>query len=323
VLWTYPADGAVDVPTNTQLLVSDEFGSTPSLNGKTLSMSRDGAFDLGELAPYTTYRVTWPPPISGGAQAISFTTGGGPSLQSAPATPEPLQVRRAPSDYEYCPLVRSQGCFDTGAPVRASFAPSEDAIAWLVESSSCDGTARMVWPAECGPPVIESYDARICVRLRATDGVHMSESTRMICSLPSPAPDGSTRATSSSCIGVDFPPTGALLLTSKDDVPCSSDGTSACVDPTPSPPAVSEPTPMAAPPTDVVTEPRSADGCSVGRPGARSGAPWLALAIAAASVRSRQRGAHRSSWRLRVARFSLSTASTQICRTRSRVRSSD
>ena len=286
VLWTYPADGAVDVPTNTQLLVTGDSPGSPSLNGVQLMPRQDGTFDLGELTPHTTYRVTWSAIRTADAgQAISFTTGAGPSLESAPAAPEPLDVRRNPSDYRHCPLVGYQGCFDTGAPQRVSFAPVGDALAWLVESPTCDGRRRMVWPAECGPPMLEGYDARICVSLRATDGVHTSESTQVICSTPAPSANGSVPATSSSCIGIDFPPTGALLLPSKDDVPCSSDGTSTCVAPPPSPPAasplpVSEPMAMAVPTTEIVQKPQSAGGCSLDPGGHRAGAGWLALALA-------------------------------------------
>ena len=117
VLWTYPADGAVDVPTNARLLVSDEFGSTPSLNGQALPVSHDGVFELGELAPNTSYRVTWPPGLLEVGPAISFTTGAGPSPQMAPGLPEPLAVTRDRSARS-CPLVPAQGCFDTASPRR-------------------------------------------------------------------------------------------------------------------------------------------------------------------------------------------------------------
>lgn len=288
VRWTYPADGAVEVPTNARLLAAGDSPGRPSLNGVLLAPDPDGSFDLGELTPHTTYRVTWAPlRQDGDGQIITFTTGAGPSLEKAPAAPEPLYVRRNPSDYSQCPLVGYQGCFDTGAPQRVSFAPGGDALAWLVEGQSCDGTVRMVWPAECGPPVIESYAASICVSLRATDGVHTSERTQVICSQP--APDRSTPAQSSACIGVEFPPPGALLLPSKNDVPCSSDGTSVCLDPPPRPPPASEPAPMAAPTTDIVVEPHASDGCSLGPGGRRSGAGWLALALAGgAGIRRRR-----------------------------------
>lgn len=279
VLWTYPADGAVDVPTNTRLLVTDDSAGRPKLNGTQLTPDQDGTFDLGELAPNTTYRVTWDPMRENTEQhAISFTTGAGPSLGSAPASPEPLDVvRLSPSYYPHCPLLGFQGCFDTGAPLRVGFEPVEDALAWLVEIPSCDGTVRhMVWPAECGPPAVEAYDGRICASLRATDGVHASESTQMICSVPPPAPNGSTPALDSSCGAITFPPSGALLLPSKDDVRCSSDGTSDCINP---------PRTM---------DPPSGEGCSLGPGGHRSGAGWLALALAGCA-RVRRRRQRRSS----------------------------
>jgi hypothetical protein len=219
VLWTYPANGAVDVPTNAQLLVSDEAGRTPSLDGKVLPASGEGVFDLGALEPNTTYQVTWPSGFQEVGASLSFTTGAGPSFEPPPGVPEPVAVTRDPA-VPSCRLVASQGCFDTGVRAGVGFKPSETPVAWLVESLYCRrDSRRMVWPSECGAPFIQSEDPRVCVRLRATDGVHVSDQTQVICSLPQ-LPPTVTLATDSSCVGVDFPPSDALTLISKERVTC-------------------------------------------------------------------------------------------------------
>jgi len=226
VLWTYPANGAVDVPTNTRLLVTEDSAGRPSINGTLLAPDQDGTFDLGELAPNTTYEVVWRPMRVGStAQSISFTTGGGPSLDAAPPVQEPLAVTRA-GNVSSCRLA-PRGCFDTGRNAVA-FWPKTAPVAWLVESQDCRGDIqRMIWPGECGAPTIETLDARVCARLRATDGVHVSEETETICSFPE-LPDGVSVPSDSACVGFEFPPPGALTLTSKEGVTCSSDDPAHC-----------------------------------------------------------------------------------------------
>src|SRR6188768_4594733 len=93
LLWTFPSDGAVDVPTNAQLLVTGELLGLPKLNGVPLEPSPSHVFSLPELAPHTTYQVTWGE-SGAGEQAISFTTGDGPSREAAPEVTGSVEVTR-------------------------------------------------------------------------------------------------------------------------------------------------------------------------------------------------------------------------------------
>jgi hypothetical protein len=296
VLWTYPADGAVDVPTNARLHVSSDGAGSPSLDGQQLPYSADGVFDLGQLAPNTTYQVTWASGLQaegeGEGQSISFTTGAGPALAPAPSVPEPLAVTRDRSALP-CRLVAPQGCFDTGQRTGVTFEPSTTPVAWLVESLYCNGSIhRMVWPGECGTPLVESEDARVCARLRATDGVHVSEATQVICSFPQ-LPRNISLATRSDCVGAEFPLRDALTLTSDEGVTCSSDDPAHCGAAS-APPAGPAPLPTGAEasPTDIVTPAHSSGWCAFA-PQPRADAHGALVGLAIAAWLAQLRRAHR------------------------------
>ena len=272
MLWTHPSDGAIDVPTNTQLLVTGESYGAPSLNGVRLAPGASGVFSLGELEPHTLYQVTWDESVPA-SEAFSFTTGGGPSMAPAPDISSSVEVTRNPArEGVHCPLVTSEGCFDTGPPARVLFDAGAAPVAWIVESLSCEGFVRQrVWPAQCGLPLLEREDRIVCARLQASDGVHLSAATELICSAPQLAANVSL-ARSSGCIGA-WPPEAALTLTSRDGVACSSANAS-CDAATPAAPSVSSA------PTDVVTR-SSSNGCSSARDSSPegSGSAWLAGAL--------------------------------------------
>src|SRR5262245_31491556 len=59
VYWSFPADGATDVPTNARLLATSGGNLVPTMNGEPLVPLDDGGYDLGVLAPFTTYRIMW------------------------------------------------------------------------------------------------------------------------------------------------------------------------------------------------------------------------------------------------------------------------
>ena len=69
VLWSYPANGAIEVPVDADLFVNGELYGLPTLGGEPLPRIASGIYDLGRLAPQTRYEVRWDGAI------VVFTTG--------------------------------------------------------------------------------------------------------------------------------------------------------------------------------------------------------------------------------------------------------
>lgn len=208
LLWSYPTNGSVNVPVDADLFVNGELYGQPTLAGEPLQRIASGVYDLGALAPQTRYEVRWDD------ATITFTTGD----TTAPSPREPnadVLVTRNPSAFAGCPLVPSQGCFDTGRHTSVRF-DAGPALAWLLDVVSCDGRVRtMIWPTTCGAPVVESEDRIVCVSARSTSGASLSESTGVICSVPDVPPG--TLPRNSSCQGAS-PPDNALTLVADDHV---------------------------------------------------------------------------------------------------------
>lgn len=211
LLWSYPANGEQEVPIDADLMVNGRLDGLPSLAGEPLTGIAPGIFELGLLAPDTRYEVRWQ------GAAIVFTTGS--ASTSPPRQPiVDVRVTRNPVDFARCPLVPSQGCFDTGQHTAVRF-DAGPARAWLVDVVSCGGSVRrMLWPSACGVPVVESEDRRVCASLRSTQGAGFSESTGVICSVPD-VPPGTLPDTN--CVGA-WPPESAPTLAADDGVTVGS-----------------------------------------------------------------------------------------------------
>jgi hypothetical protein len=207
LLWSYPANGAVDVPLDADLLVTGQADGLPMLDGTPLTRITPGVYDLGELAPDTAYEVRW------STAAIAFTTG---RLTNQAGVPDPrLHLSRNPVDAGRCPLVEPQGCFDTGPPTRIRWDVDAFALAWLVDVRECDGSTRpLLWPGACGAPVIERDDRIVCASLRASNGTTLSDATELLCSLPEGSLDTIPRG--SDCVGA-WPPAGAVTFAGDTD----------------------------------------------------------------------------------------------------------
>jgi hypothetical protein len=248
LLWSYPANGSVEVPVDADLLVNGELSGLPTLAGEPLLRIATGVYDLGALEPQTRYEVRWD------GAAISFTTGDA----AAPSPRDPssdILVTRNPSDFAPCPLLPAQGCFDTGQRtwVRFDLGP---ALAWVLDVVSCDGRMRtMVWPSSCGAPVVESEDRILCVSARTTSGAGLSESTLVICSAPDVPPG--TLPQSSACQG-PWPPESALTLLADDEITIGS--MSGPTTPSPIAEGSSDSTPVER------LQPESRGGCAVVAP---------------------------------------------------------
>jgi hypothetical protein len=212
LLWSYPANGAQGVPVDADLFVNGQLNGLPSLAGEPLSRITAGVYDLGALQPETRYEVRWEEAV------IVFTTG--TTAEFPPqALSSDVRVTRNPIDFARCPLVPTQGCFDTGRHTSVRF-DAGPARMWWVDVVSCDGSVRqMLWPNACGAPTVESEDRIVCASARSTQGAGFGESTGVICSVPDVPLD--TLPRSSGCQGV-WPPEGALTLAADDGVTIGS-----------------------------------------------------------------------------------------------------
>lgn len=266
LLWSSPANGAIDVPVDSDLFVSGQLNGLPLLAGEPLTRVASGVYDLGPLEPQTRYEVRWE------GAAIVFTTGDRDA--SPPRAPEAdVRLTRNPSGFARCPLVLPQGCFDTGPPTRVRF-DAGASTAWLLDVSSCDGSVRqMVWPGACGLPVVESEDRILCISARSTQGAGLGESTGVICSGPDVPPG--TLPTRSGCQS-PWPPEGALTLLADDAVSVGTlSGRDAEVD--------------EGSPGDAATPPAADAACGLVARKAGGGALGIGVLLAALAVLLRRR----------------------------------
>ena len=219
VLWSFPADGATDVPTNADLWLTGNHLGTPSLDGKLLDENGSGGFELGALMPEHEYSVTIPTSESAGAPttlSLTFKTGTATQAEGA-LTPEqiPTITRNPDGRPSYflprlCPLAPSQGCFDTGPPTRARWEVGTPPVAWILKRRHCGGNEHtMVWPVECGAPVLEFYEGGIaCAQVALTDGSTVGPATDLFCTVP---PADAALLSTSSC-SENWPPMAAVLV---------------------------------------------------------------------------------------------------------------
>jgi hypothetical protein len=213
LLWSYPANGATNVPTNADLFITGSPLGVPTLDGLPLQRLAGDSFELGQLAPQTTYEIRWATAV------IAFTTGD----RAGPETPADLLsndvlLTRNPEYSTQCPLVDSQSCFDVGPPTRVRWEPSAARV-WLVEKLRCDGsTTTLLWPSECGPPVILDYGI-ICASVRGSNGQGLSDPTGVFCSVPNVPLETLPRY--NTCVG-DWPAAGAATVAGDDGVTVGS-----------------------------------------------------------------------------------------------------
>lgn len=199
--WSYPANGAVDVPTNADLYFTGDVRSVPWRNAVSLEGQQiaPGVYDLGELLPRQRYRIFW-----GSEAAIGFATGDGPS----PSTPAVIAGLDRDPERRRCNVAGSGN--DGAYVVELDF--DTPAVATLIDVLSCDGSARTVlWPAECGPPLIGDSNSIVCVRARATLGADLGEPTELTCSLPSDEERARPWYTPTLCPG-EWPPAEARTV---------------------------------------------------------------------------------------------------------------
>lgn len=186
ILWSHPAQGATDVPTNVDLWVMLTDGDEPprvSLGDAELpGLQLPFNYDLGELAPNTEYllKVHGDPDS---AFELRFTTGSGAAEVDPDAAPGMVTTS---STFDYAApaslcqaIVNNQGCFDTPPNTYYEFAPSGNAVGWLVHSN--DLLRDVLWPSECGPLQLLTQGGAPCVVLSGIDASGATHASEEVC----------------------------------------------------------------------------------------------------------------------------------------------
>jgi hypothetical protein len=198
LVWSYPAEGEVGVPTNAVLrfvvtgtITEVRAGDRVVAEGDSL----DGrlGIDPGVLDPDADHRVEvvvqgWDMQSEPAVFALEFRTGSGPRDETFEAPV--LQGTRRVSDTshlsETCNAVlRAQGCYDVDPLELHRLDVAGHAVAWLVEADGGPPESRprgnLLWPAECGQPTyIVSGGGSACFRVQAFDesGNQLTSNTR-------------------------------------------------------------------------------------------------------------------------------------------------
>jgi hypothetical protein len=166
LIWSYPADGDVDVPTNARIFVlTTSVYELPQLtvNGRPVTTTNDGRLGYdAQLEPATKYRVDLPPfryrpddpPLS-----FTFTTGAGPAALTQPAAPVIKRIaalRERPLSQQCTDAWKLTDCYDTGQDTHLVFETASRPILFRVErwvGQSTSSTLKL-WPGVCGDPEI-------------------------------------------------------------------------------------------------------------------------------------------------------------------------
>lgn len=196
-LWSYPADGATDVPLDATFWTASTgaFGLEAQLNGRPIesfpaTQHSAHRIEPGLLRPNTAYTLTLTY-LGRGSEALqqpltlSFRTG----KKRAASVPAPSIAKHQDSQADFlgdasCDAISmAQGCFDTIGPtptLRHTLKVTDTAVlGWVIEGTR--NRDRQLWPAMCGSPslIIPNSQAEECFDLRAIGaGGRLSEATR-------------------------------------------------------------------------------------------------------------------------------------------------
>lgn len=189
VHWSFPEDGATDVPTNATFWAIASLGSQPRawLDGveltATMRSENAGSFKPPELAPYRNYLLEFEtsvedPSIVQRRISVRFTTGPGPATAlTGPITlgDDPDMARA--SSQPFCrEVLFSNGCYGAGQDTELVFDSPERPVVWLTEISSEESSSVHVtaWPGACGGPRVITFKDAVgehCFELIAIDQV--------------------------------------------------------------------------------------------------------------------------------------------------------
>lgn len=186
--WTFPADGATDVPLDARLLVLPTYGDltvTATVDGAAAATATESTSDLLQftlpgLEPGSNHAVVLR--LRGSApdapwleQKLQFTVGTA-SLGPPPGAATVRGHSRTTADGHLsaacAPLLPAQECHDTGEDTHLRFdavASGSPAVAWLIGPPGAHADT-FVWPTACGLPQVKVRAREDgCFSLRAVD----------------------------------------------------------------------------------------------------------------------------------------------------------
>jgi hypothetical protein len=201
IVWSYPAHGDTDVPTNVDLWVLPSGWGAPAVvtrDGVALTPLRMGyGYDAGELEPNTSHTFRVELDVSGEAASsfeLTFTTGSGPAAADASAAPGDIVPSSGPERAlsERCNAALStQDCFDQGQDTYFQFTPSGDAKGWVLMTDS-SFRPLIIWPGECGAPTLFDGSHRApCATLYGIDAAGQLHAGQHVCAETGTSPDQS------------------------------------------------------------------------------------------------------------------------------------
>jgi hypothetical protein len=198
IVWSYPADGDTNVPTNAMIWILTSRGRQPQrvlLDGDSLDVSpRDFSFvPLQPMSPNAQHTIVILPP-GAPAQFIRFRTADGPAPTTGPDRPlvHWITARGSRTLSPKCQaIVKAMGCFNGGEDTHVVVAVEGTPLLWLIERVSLIGLPAELhpWPAECGLPelFVPRVEGRICgrgIRLHAIDATGRRSMTDPFCVAP-------------------------------------------------------------------------------------------------------------------------------------------
>jgi hypothetical protein len=194
LLWSYPADGATDVPTDAVFwMVSGRQPVQATLDDEPLVIEAAteaaavSSIDPGALAADTDYvlrveyasaRAVSPDAGAVATFEIAFHTGTAKRTQPSVPTVTAHHILAIDRPVPRCrDVAAAQGCFDTGnAAIEFDVSADRDAIAWLVQAGSTEEST--LWPNRCGQPTL-IIRTQNCIDIRALGvGGKLSAPTR-------------------------------------------------------------------------------------------------------------------------------------------------
>lgn len=213
VLWSIPADGAQDVPTNVNPWIAVPVYYKPDvhLDGKPLAAEPNLPYQwqlAKELPPHTHHELTvhfvHPPDLPVDV-TIAFDTGAGPDM-TVPQAPQVTALATDASLTAAClKEIRAQYCFDTGEPsVRTLVSPTTP-VAWQVTRK--DGSYAVLTSAgHCGVATYMGYltpwqklePVNTCWQVRAIDATGRLSPATEACEGAVPGPEDPTATVATS-----------------------------------------------------------------------------------------------------------------------------
>lgn len=198
LVWSSPADGAEDVPTDAVFFLLSKGVKRVELAGQALeplvessSNARVG-YELGGLEPNASYSlaVVLEDGSEGGEQVATVTFETGAGAHQGPLPRAELQGLSGTSDWshfsELCQrVIKAQDCYDTGQDTHALLDVEGEAPLYVVSrrpNEEGDFQRPVVWPGACGAPsVYVRQDERACYTVHALDETGRAVSSQEVC----------------------------------------------------------------------------------------------------------------------------------------------